>query len=183
MNQRIPNHTESRKQEDLERDIREAIQKYPVEADLNISSSQRDEILERAWSEFTASRKQMNPGIKNKIGQTSGSRRWIPILGTAGVAAVMIGIFVQMKSATQSNESEISMKMPNPSSPAQSQYQNQYQLGDLNQDGALDIADALILSQKLKQENRDSALDVNGDLEFNQSDLEWTLARIVQIDG
>lgn len=177
MNQRIPNQTESRKQEDLDRDIREAIQKYPVEADLEISASQRDEILERAWSEYTASRKQMNPGIMNKIGQASGSRRWIPILGTAGVAALMIGIFVQMKSATKSNESQISMRMTDPSSPAK------YQLGDVNQDGALDIADALILSQKLKQEKRDSALDVNGDMEFNQSDLEWTLARIVQIDG
>lgn len=177
MKEHTPIHQESRNRENLERDIRAALQQIPADADLEISASRRDEILERAWSELTSSRRQLGSGLNNQNGPSFQRGRWVPIMGTTVTAAIVLAIFLQMKLQPRNGATDSSGETTALSGP------RHYQTGDVNHDGVVDIADALMISNKLKLQNQELAMDVNGDSEFDQSDLEWTLARIVQIDG
>ena len=55
-------------------------------------------------------------------------------------------------------------------------------LGDLDNDGLVDIVDALILKKQLTQNKKHLQHDLNNDGKFDQNDLVWLTTNIVKLN-
>ncbi len=171
MKKSIPPNEASNSRDDLEHDVRDAIQKITVASNLNLSPQRQDEILEKAWAEFSKSKKRLRTNTRNKTARLFGKKIWMTGLGALGAVAITAAIFIQPNLTKKIEEEAIHPALA------------EYDPADLNQDGVVDIADAWIMSQRLRLGSRELALDVNGDSVFDHQDVNWTLARIVRIDG